>query len=269
MGRVGLLSLLMGLAALGLWGVGRSEEQASGLPSRMLWAWERPERLEFINPKQVGVAYLAGSFQIAGEQLLSRPRQQPLVVPPGTHQEAVFRIETHPSRPLTPDPDLQVRLRHQLVSHIQQHVSTRSVAAVQIDFDATPTERSFYTALLRDLKAQLPEGTRLQMTALVSWCLFDDWIASLPVDEAIPMFFRMGTGHGEVVQRLRQGAGLRVSACQGTLGLATDEAIRHTVLRYLPPNGLLGPKRRVYLFHPRPWTPAAVSRSLKEVDHGG
>ena len=59
----------------------------------MLWAWERPEDLRFIDTDRVGVAFLAATAILRGDTVVPRPRMQPLQVPPGTTLKAVVRVE--------------------------------------------------------------------------------------------------------------------------------------------------------------------------------
>lgn len=58
--------------------------------------------------------------------------------------------------------------------------------ALQVDFDARASQHTFYARLLRDLRRQMPPSLPLSITALASWCSYDDWIRGLPVDEAVP-----------------------------------------------------------------------------------
>jgi len=64
------------------------------LPRLMLWAWERPTDLSFINPKETGVAFLARSINLRGAEVSVRPRLQTLDLPAGTPVIAVARVET-------------------------------------------------------------------------------------------------------------------------------------------------------------------------------
>src|SRR5207245_3835544 len=66
------------------------------------------------------------------------------------------------------------------------------VAGVQVDFDATASQRAFYRELLERLRARLAPGTPISITALASWCVGDHWLGDLPIDEAVPLRFRMG-----------------------------------------------------------------------------
>src|SRR5438067_4809046 len=65
------------------------------MPLKILWAWERPEDLRFLDPKEFGVAFLAQTIFLEHENVSPRPRRQPLDVPPGTYMIAVTRIETN------------------------------------------------------------------------------------------------------------------------------------------------------------------------------
>src|ERR1700682_2345616 len=80
--RIVLAGLLMtGLVALAY---RPQRDPMPQLPRIMLWAWERPEKLDFINSREIGVAFLARTIRIHGGLVTVRPRLQPLVVAPGT-----------------------------------------------------------------------------------------------------------------------------------------------------------------------------------------
>ena len=79
-----------------------------------------------------------------------------------------------------------------IASLIVRTITLPRVRGVQIDFDATLSERDAYRALIHDVRKRLGPATPLSITALASWCIGDDWLNGLPVDEAIPMLFRMG-----------------------------------------------------------------------------
>src|SRR3954454_13816947 len=63
-------------------------------PSVILWAWERPEDLSFLDSHKYGVAYLAQTLILKGDDVVFNPRHQTLQVPPGTKMMAVTRIES-------------------------------------------------------------------------------------------------------------------------------------------------------------------------------
>jgi predicted DNA-binding antitoxin AbrB/MazE fold protein len=221
-----------------------------GLPRLVLWAWERPEDLSFIDPREVAVAYLAKTIYLRGDKVIVQPRLQPLSFPEGTKLLVVVRIETDRSE----RPTLSGDQRAKAVSEISELGGGERVAAVQIDFDATVSEREFYSEALRDLRRQLPSRVGLSITALASWCIYDDWLAALPVDEAVPMLFRLGVDARQVREHLASGGGLRSAKCRTSLGISTDEPFTNL------PAG-----RRVYIFHPRPWSREAAQKIIREV----
>src|SRR5438046_8019866 len=147
--------------------LGARSREAPHSPSIFLWAWERPERLEFIDPEKVGVAFLAKTLSLQSDRVVSKPRLQPLTVPPGTTITAVARIESDRSRP----PSLSNAQLIASAAEISALARLPNVRMVQIDFDATLSERDFYRRLILTLHDQLPASTPLSITALASWCL--------------------------------------------------------------------------------------------------
>jgi len=91
------------------------------------------------------------------------------------------------------------------------------------------------------------------MTALASWCIHDDWIRELPVEEAVPMLFRMGAEDREVRRYLQSGNDFRVESCRNSLGVSTDE-----------PWPKLPSGRRLYVFHPVSWDENAFMEIFKQ-----
>jgi hypothetical protein len=58
------------------------------------------------------------------------------------------------------------------------------------------------------------------MTALVSWCdSSQSWMAGLPVDESVPMAFRMGQATQLTVTMLKSGGQFPFAGCRTSLGL--------------------------------------------------
>ncbi|MCP5113196.1 MAG: DUF3142 domain-containing protein, partial [bacterium] len=207
--------------------------------------WERPEDLSFLDCDAVGVAYLAETVILDGRRAGYRPRLQPLKVPDGCPMVAVVRIEAGRAR-------LSKSLVPAVVERLVGVAETGGVSVIQIDFDALASQRDFYRELLVQLKPRLPGGCKLTITALASWCLGDTWIAGLSIDDAVPMLFQMGTDHRDVVRHLARGDDFRVDLCRSSLGLSTDEILPPA------PTG-----RRLFVFHPKPWSAEAVSGILK------
>ena len=66
----------------------------SAVPPLVLWAWERPEDLRFLDPTRVGVAFLAQRVRLGPKGVSYYPRMQPLRVAQETSLVAVVRVET-------------------------------------------------------------------------------------------------------------------------------------------------------------------------------
>lgn len=219
-------------------------------PKIILWAWERPEDLRFINTREVGVAVLTGSIHLQGGETFIRPRLQPLQISKDAFVIAVTRIETDRNdKPLFSDEQ-----RQKIIARVLDSANHPLTAGVQIDFDARTSERAFYKQLLEDLRQALPPTMPLSMTALASWCLYDGWIADLPVDEAVPMLFRMGADAKQIRAHVESGGDFRVPVAEQSLGLATDE-----------PFTRLPAGKRVYIFSNRAWEKAATQSIIEEV----
>ena len=225
-----------------------TKSRLSTLPHIILWAWERPEKLHFIDTNKAGVAFLAGTLYLRGDSVVTRPRLQPLSVPQGAALIAVVRLESNRSKPASLSHD-QVESAARKIAEVA-HLS--HVVAVQVDFDAKASERSFYTDLLSRLRRTLPPNTALSITALASWCKGDAWLDNLPVDEAVPMLFRMGVDRSQIVSGLGSGEGFRSPLCGQSSGVSTDET-----LPYSPAS------ERVYVFNPKPWSPGSVDKVLE------
>jgi len=211
------------------------------LPPVMLWAWERPEDLRFLNSRRYGVAVLAQTLVLKDNDVVQKPRHHPLLVPPDLKVVAVTRIESQRSK--TQKPALSGSQAARITELIRKTLELPNVSAVQVDYDATTSEREFYRSLLRELRAQLPDETPLSITALASFCIGDRWIKDLPIDEAIPMAFRMGTDSTRIQAMLADGHDFRGELCQRSYGIALDE----------PLSARFDPARRVYVFNSRPW----------------
>ena len=211
-------------------------------PPIMLWAWERPEDLSFIDPRTCGVAFLAQTLILRGDDVGLNPRQQPLRLPPEAKVMAVTRIESQ--KTTSQRPALSQNQREKLVKLILQTLEPGQVSAIQIDFDAQVSEREFYRALLQDLRAQLPDTVPLSMTALASFCMGDRWLNELPVDEAVPMIFRMGADDKSIKSMLANGNDFGEPLCRRSYGIAVDEPVEMKFAK----------TRRIYVFNDRSWS---------------
>lgn len=225
---------------------GRGNSLMGDLPRFIVWAWDRPEDLRFLKPDEAGIAVLMAYVRVEGEQPARiERRKHPMYLTPKTPLIAVVRIETNKPR-WTSDQ------RKQALNALNAVFNDSVLKAVQIDFDATEIERSDYAALLQDLHRDLPKRTPISITALASWCMGDNWIRALPVEEAVPMLFRMGPDGPAARRAIEAGDDLTEQLCRGAIGISTDEPLR---VKDRP--------GRVYFFHPKPWTREAFDKATE------
>lgn len=221
----------------------------SALPSLILWAWERPEDLRFLDPTSTGGAFLAGTLKIGPGGMNYRPRMQPLQIAQGTKLVAVVRIETMAGATLDRKTAIKV------AGEIARTGRLAGVVAVQVDFDATVSQREFYREMLVQLRQRLPASMPISITALTSWCIGDRWMAGLPVDEAVPMLFRMGLGQAEVTSWMHSGHDFSEPLCRTSFGISLDESWPK-----------LSEGRRVYVFSPSSWTERSVQGLIRKLE---
>ena len=218
-----------------------SHQPGFDMPGIVLWAWERPEDLRFIDARRTGVAFLAGVAQILPNgSILFRPRTQQLQLPDGTATIAVVRIES-PPRHETPKPE-------QLLFGLERIAALPDVRGLQIDFDARLSERVFYKTVIESIRksASKPVG----VTALASWCSGDRWLDGEPIAEAVPMFFRMGRNESRNMS-------VESAMCRGAIGLSMDETwpVRPRAVH------------RIYIFNPRAWTRSDYLAALSRIQN--
>jgi hypothetical protein len=223
-----------------------SVARLSAVPPIILWAWERPEQLDFIDPTRVGVAFLSQTLYLRGDQVVAQPRRQPLNVPSGTRLIAVTRIEVDRS------PALSSEQINRVVQKIGEVARSPEVIGVQVDFDATRSQQKFYHDMLVALRRALPGSTGLSITALASWCQGDNWMSDLPLDEAVPMLFRMGIERRQILSQLSSGANFNSTLCRNSAGISTDEP-----LTFIPRSA------RIYVFNTKPWSSSAMQKVME------
>lgn len=211
------------------------------VPGKILWAWERAEDLRFIDTEKFGVAFLAQTLYLQNDEVLFRPRRQPLEIPPNVYLIAVTRIET--AKENAKQANFSDAQKERIISLIKKSTERPNVRAVQIDFDVVVSERNFYKNLAVELQKQLPGDVPLTITSLASWCIGDTWFNDFPIDEAVPMAFRMGADAAQVRSFLAAGNDWNEPLCRGSYGVSTDE----------PLNIKFKENRRIYYFNSKAW----------------
>lgn len=225
------------------------KSQTNVSPQIILWAWERPENLEFIDSNKIAVAFLAQTIELSGDEVKLIPRRQPLNVTPKTRLIAVTRIETDKKGEKITFSDLQ---RQEILRLLLATLELKNVSAIQIDFDVIVSEREFYRKLLQELRPKLPKNIVLSITALASWCVADNWIKDLPVDEAVPMAFDMGADDKTIRDFLATGEDWREPLCRNSYGISVNEPLK---IKFKP-------NRKFYLFtsNPMGWKKSDLDR---------
>lgn len=218
----------------------------SEMPNKIIWAWERPEDLRFLDSKEYGVAFLAQTIFLENDRVTPKPRRQPLEMAPGTYVIAVTRIETN--KKTNQRPNYSPEMIEKTASLVRSTLELPEVKAIQIDFDAVLSEREFYRLVMKKIRERLPADTPLTMTSLASWCTGDAWFNDFPVDEAVPMAFQMGSDEEKIKTYLRNGNDWREPLCRGSYGISIDD----------PLNVELKPGRRVYYFKNSAWVQAGL-----------
>lgn len=237
------LFLIIGLIVSGCDGKRR------GKPiSFVVWAWERPEDLRFL-PEGVEVAAQTGFVEIAGDGFFARGRRFPSLVKTPL-QTALVHVQIDDGLPPRWTPMLRRRVAA-AVLHFARAIPARRV---QIDFEVRRSQRAILIDLIRDVRHGLPQTVGLSMTALASWCQ-EDWLHTLPVDEVVPMLFRMGRGDSAIRAEIGTGGDWHDPACRHALAVSVDTPIAEA------PGG-----RRVYLFDPRSWTKADFESTRDQIE---
>ena len=239
-----VLCLLTAILCASSWSCGSRREAKirADAPQKIVWAWERAEDLRFLDAREFGVAFLAQTLILQSDDVVFRPRRQPLDLPDNIYLIAVTRIETYKRADARAQfSDAQ---KDKIVALVGKTLASPNVKAVQIDFDAAVSERDFYKNLLVNLRENLPRDVPLSMTALASWCLNEKaWFAGAPVDEAVPMTFELGAQDTAVRDFLSNGSDWREPMCRASYGVSVDENIDMN----------FRPNRRVFYFKSSAW----------------
>lgn len=228
----------------GIWTVAilAASNAALGQTTRVVWAWERPEALDTL-PPDIGIAAVVGFIRLRGDTIVvARGRRFPLMVEAGRPAPiGVVHIEIDQTEPL----QWTDRLRTQVIGAALSYAS--GYRAVQIDMEVRRSQRGALLDVLAGMRVGLGRQTSLSMTALASWCETEHWLADAPVDEIVPMLFRMGRKASRLRDKLAAGGDFNEPRCRSAVGVSIDSPISI-------PSG-----RRIYIFNPRPWDAAALS----------
>ncbi|MEO6921260.1 MAG: hypothetical protein ABI171_19930 [Collimonas sp.] len=244
----------------------------AALPPLMLWVWERPDDTSSwlgngarqskpaeasdtpgtsLQAQRIGVAVLDTTVLLRDGSATVRRRQQPLRLPPewyaasGLLPKAPVVTIVHIDMARGPHKPALNNKQKQLIVNAVVAAATRSPSqVVQLDFEVMHSQKPFLADVVQRSRAALPDNVALSITALASWCVGDAWLADLPVDEIVPMAFRMATDGERMREILDQDGRLPRPECQPSLGLSLDEQPWPNKLR----------SQRLYLFNRTAWS---------------
>lgn len=210
--RFALLSILV-------WLLTSSVSGTAGAAERVAWLWDGPAMPAW---SDAHAAVVVQHVLLRGSDILVRPRPQAPRLGQKTRVTPVVHVELS----VMQTPVLADRQRQVIVDAVRRAAGHSSSGWVQLDLEARPSQRAFYVSTLRELRAVLPAQTKLSVTALAWWCRSPDWLDELPVDEVVPMFFRMGHD-AAVFRRLlaEEPAQLHRQCRQGAAGFSMQEPV--------------------------------------------
>ncbi|MGM9483960.1 hypothetical protein ACS5PN_22370 [Roseateles sp. NT4] len=210
------------------------------------WVWDHQAP-----PLQASAwAVTVTQIQLDGAGLRERPRARAL--PPAGDRTVipVVHVQPAPHRRAEPLNDGQRRAITERV------VRAAAGGWVQLDFEALPSQRDSYHALVREIRAALPPSTRLSVTVLAWQCRSAAWITPLAADEIVPMFFQLGRDADAWIAQARAGGPQLQPRCRQAGGFTPS---------LTPPEGLPATWSRRYWFNLQRgaathWTPETQQR---------
>ena len=218
----------------------------SAEPDYYLWAWRREEDLSFIDPDRVKVALWTATITLDHDDFNVEYRTKKVTYPSEAEITSVVRLEAIG----VPGAATTARLADAIIDVGLPFVPVEH----QLDFDARLSQRAFYRHLLEELRVRTG-GARLSITALASWCFYDDWTEGLPVDAVVPMIYRMGPDSDVIRHTLHAEREFPNPICAGNVGYSSDEPLA-------PVDGL----SRIFLFHPVSWTEFQFTELVQRVE---
>ena len=189
-------------------------------------------------PRYLEAAVLSESLVLRAVGVEHGGRTQPLLLPPGVPLLPVIHVEAAADAPSTLTP----AHRAAVLAAVRRQAGTAAAGAglLQLDFEAPSRQREAYVRLIAEVREALPADVRLSVTALAHWCAQGDWLDRLPVDEVVPMLYRLGPQAASWRHRFEQRDHRLARRCLGpALGFATNEP---------PPARLLARVTRPYWF---------------------
>ena len=157
----------------------------STFAEQIAWVWSG-EHTPTWSEKHVAV--LVHTILLSGNGIHERPRFNKPAVTNTMLVTPVVHVEISTVNP----PDLGHDAHDIILQEIVNASATTTSGWVQLDMEARSSHRSFYRALVKDIKTRIPPSVKLSVTALSWWCRSNAWLDHLEADEIVPMLFRLG-----------------------------------------------------------------------------
>jgi len=228
-------------------GLASSAEVAASLTHGVAWIWpdsNGPQAAHGDASPYREAAVLVESLMLRAGGIEHGGRTQPLALPAGVRLVPVVHLEAAEDAPAEFTP----AQRDAIVAAVRRQGGTAAAGAglLQLDFEAPARQRDAYRKLVATVREALPAGVRLSVTVLAHWCAQGDWLDRLPVDEVVPMLYRLGPHADDWRRRFAQDDAGLARRCRGpALGFATNDP---------PPAALIARAARPYWFDEAAWS---------------
>lgn len=216
-----------------------------------LYAWERPEDMSFldsIDHKRMSVVYYAGDVVIDHGRANISPRRNSLFIPKNIKTIPLIRIDNFN------DSSALQKNSGDIINFITR--VCRDATSCQLDFDAKTSEYSAYIDIITAVRNNLPK-VKITITALASWCGDNSWLNNLPIENAVPMLYRLGNDIS-VRRVLDDGRITSYTKCNRSVALSIDE-LDFEFKQYLN-------CRNIYLFNPESWTKESFTQLKNKLE---
>lgn len=191
---------------------------------RIAWLWDGVAAPSW---SAQHAAVLVSHIHLTGSEVRRRWRHDNPGLGAGARVTPVVHVELSTVRP----PLLTDAARRAVVDAVMQASAGSSSGWVQLDMEARPSQRAFYLGLVRELRARLPHGTKLSVTALAWWCRSPHWLDELAADEVVPMVFRMGGDTARIRETWLSEPGRLHPRCRaGAIGTGAAEPLPDSAL---------------------------------------
>jgi len=155
-------------------------------------------------PDATAWAVTVTQMRLTPDGIDERPRLRGYPAPDGRPVTPVIHVDPLPAREAgSALNDIQ---QTAIVARVLDAASRSTSGWVQFDFEAVPSQRDSYHALVRRLRAALPASTKLSVTLLAWQCRSRAWMDPIAADEVVPMFFRLGRDAARWQKELADGA---------------------------------------------------------------